>query len=173
MHIKYALLICLNSIAIANSSFDTEFQFIWLRHKIMRTLLLSTSVALFVLALAGCYPTSLAEQQADINAAKGAGDTLSIAKVQKEIKIGMSSADVVLVLGSPNMVTTDDKRRESWVYDKVSTEGMASTSSGTRFLWLPADNKAAVSRTQKTLTIVIKFDEKGMVRDFAYNTSKF
>jgi len=125
------------------------------------------------LALVGCYPTSLAEQQADINAAKGAGDTLSIAKVQKEIKIGMSSADVVLVLGSPNMVTTDDKRRESWVYDKVSTEGMASTSSGTRFLWLPADNKAAVSRSQKTLTIVIKFDEKGMVRDFAYNTSKF
>jgi outer membrane protein assembly factor BamE (lipoprotein component of BamABCDE complex) len=115
----------------------------------------------------------LAEQQADINAAKGEGDTLSIAKVQKEIKIGMSSADVVLVLGSPNMVTTDDKRRESWVYDKVSTEGMASTSSGARFFWLPADNKAAVSRTQKTLTIVIKFDEKGMVRDFAYNTSKF
>jgi outer membrane protein assembly factor BamE (lipoprotein component of BamABCDE complex) len=129
--------------------------------------------ALTSLTLVGCYPTSLAEQQKDINAAKGEGDNLSIAKVQKEIKIGMSSADVVLVLGSPNMVTTDDKRRESWVYDKVSTEGMASTSSGTRFLWLPADNKAAVSRTQKTLTIVIKFDEKGMVRDFAYNTSKF
>ena len=139
----------------------------------MRTLLLSTYVALITFVLAGCYPTSLAEQQKDINAAKGEGDSLSIAKVQKEIKIGMSSADVVLVLGSPNMVTTDDKRRESWVYDKVSTEDMASTSSGTRFLWLPADNKAAVSRTQKTLTIVIKFDEKGMVRDFAYNTSKF
>ena len=139
----------------------------------MRTLILSTSAVVIAFALAGCYPTSLAEQQADINAAKGEGDNLSIAKVQREIKIGMSSADVVLVLGSPNMVTTDDKRRESWVYDKVSTEGMASTSSGARFLWLPADNKAAVSRTQKTLTIVIKFDEKGMVRDFAYNTSKF
>jgi outer membrane protein assembly factor BamE (lipoprotein component of BamABCDE complex) len=139
----------------------------------MRTPLFGFAIVIASLALAGCYPTSLAEQQADINAAKGEGDTLSIAKVQKEIKIGMSSADVVLVLGSPNMVTTDDKRRESWVYDKVSTEGMASTSSGTRFLWLPADNKAAVSRSQKTLTIVIKFDEKGMVRDFAYNTSKF
>ena len=139
----------------------------------MRVHLFCFAVVIISFALAGCYPTSLAEQQADINAAKGAGDNLSIAKVQKEIKIGMSSADVVLVLGSPNMVTTDDKRRESWVYDKVSTEGMASTSSGARFLWLPADNKAAVSRTQKTLTIVIKFDEKGMVRDFAYNTSKF
>lgn len=138
-----------------------------------KTLFLGFCVITTVIALSGCYPTSLVDQQKDMNAAKGEGDNLSIAKVQKEIKIGMSSADVVLVLGSPNMVTTDDKRRESWVYDKVSTEGMVSTSSGSRFLWLPADNKAAVSRTQKTLTIVIKFDEKGLVRDFAYNTSKF
>jgi outer membrane protein assembly factor BamE (lipoprotein component of BamABCDE complex) len=126
-----------------------------------------------VVALSGCYPTSLADQQKDMNAAKGEGDNLSIGKVQKEIRVGMSSSDVVSVLGSPNMVTTDEKRRESWVYDKVSTEAMASTSKGTGFLWFPADRNAAVSRTQKTLTIVIKFDEKGMVRDFAYNTSKF
>jgi outer membrane protein assembly factor BamE (lipoprotein component of BamABCDE complex) len=139
----------------------------------MKLAIRSLGLIFSTLALTACYPTSLAEQQRDMNAAKGEGDNLSIAKVQREIKIGMSSADVVLVLGSPNMVTTDDKRRESWVYDKVSTEGMVSTSSGSRFLWLPADNKAAASRTQKTLTIVIKFDEKGLVRDFAYNTSKF
>lgn len=131
------------------------------------------SAIFVVIALSGCYPTSLVDQQKDMNAAKGEGDNLSIGKVQKEIKVGMSSSDVVSVLGSPNMVTTDDKRRESWVYDKVSTEGMASTSKGIGFLWFPADRNATVSRTQKTLTIVIKFDEKGMVRDFAYNTSKF
>ena len=132
---------------------------------------LVTSIAL--VSLSGCYPTSLVDQQKDMNAAKGEGDNLSIAKVQKEIRVGMSSSDVVSILGSPNMVTTDDKRRESWVYDKVSTEGMASTSAGRGFLWFPADRNATTSRTQKTLTIVIKFDEKGMVRDFAYNTSKF
>ncbi|SNX29580.1 Outer membrane protein assembly factor BamE, lipoprotein component of the BamABCDE complex [Polynucleobacter meluiroseus] len=130
-------------------------------------------VPTILVALSGCYPTSLVDQQKDMNAAKGEGDNLSIGKVQKEIRVGMSSSDVVSVLGSPNMVTTDDKRRESWVYDKVSTEAMASTSRGSGFLWFPADRNAAVSRTQKTLTIVIKFDEKGMVRDFAYNTSKF
>lgn len=123
--------------------------------------------------LAGCYPTSLVDQQKDMNTAKGEGDNLSVGRVQKEIKVGMSSADVVSVLGSPNMVTTDDKRREVWVYDKVSTEGMSATSQGRGFLWFPRDANASVSRTQKTLTIVIKFDEKGMVRDFAYNTSKF
>jgi outer membrane protein assembly factor BamE (lipoprotein component of BamABCDE complex) len=130
-------------------------------------------IPIILVALSGCYPTSLVDQQKDMNAAKGEGDNLSIGKVQKEIRVGMSSSDVISVLGSPNMVTTDDKRRESWVYDKVSTEAMASTSKGTGFLWFPADRNAAVSRTQKTLTIVIKFDEKGMVRDFAYNTSKF
>ena len=132
---------------------------------------LVTSIAL--VSLSGCYPTSFVDQQKDMNAAKGEGDSLSIGKVQKEIKVGMSSADVVGVLGSPNMVTTDDKRREVWVYDKVSTEGMASGSAGRSFLWFPSDRNATVSRTQKTLTIVIKFDEKGLVRDFAYNTSKF
>ena len=126
-----------------------------------------------LIALAGCYPTSLVDQQKDMNAAKGEGDNLTVGKVQKEIKVGMSSADVVGVLGSPNMVTTDEKRREVWVYDKVSTEGMAATSQGRGFLWFPRDGNASVSRTQKTLTIVIKFDEKGMVSDFAYNTSKF
>ena len=140
----------------------------------MKKITLALMLAPIVLVtLTGCYPTSLMDQQKDMNAAKGEGDNLSIGKVQKEIKVGMSSSDVVSVLGSPNMVTTDDKRRESWVYDKVSTEGMASTSAGRGFLWFPADRNATVSRTQKTLTIVIKFDEKGMVRDFAYNTSKF
>lgn len=140
----------------------------------MKKALFLSLFAIFIsVAISGCYPTSLVDQQRDMNAAKGEGENLSIGKVQKEIKVGMSSSDVVSVLGSPNMVTTDDKRRESWVYDKVSTEGMASTSKGTGFLWFPADRNATVSRTQKTLTIVIKFDEKGMVRDFAYNTSKF
>lgn len=138
-----------------------------------KNLPLAFPAILAVIALSGCYPTSLVDQQKDMNAAKGEGDNLSIGKVQKEIRVGMSSADVVTALGSPNMVTTDDKRREVWVYDKVSTEGMVSTSKGTGFLWFPADRNAAVSRTQKTLTIVIKFDEKGFVRDFAYNTSKF
>jgi len=138
-----------------------------------KSLLVVPLACIALTALSGCYPTSLVDQQKDMNAAKGEGDNLSIAKVQKEIRVGMSSTDVVSILGSPNMVTTDEKRRESWVYDKVSTEGMASTSKGTGFLWFPADRNATASRTQKTLTIVIKFDEKGMVRDFAYNTSKF
>ena len=121
----------------------------------------------------GCYPTTLEEQAKDIKNAQETADNISIGKVQREIKIGMSNADVVAALGSPNMVTTDDQRREAWVYDKVSTEAFVSGSSGLRFFWLPKDVKAAGSTTQKTLTIIIKFDDKGKVRDFAYQSSKF
>ena len=130
-------------------------------------------VLLSTVFLAGCYPTTLEEQSKDIKAAQEASDNISIGKVQREIKVGMSNADVVAALGSPNMVTTDDQRREAWVYDRVSTEAFVSGSSGLRFFWIPRDVKAAGSTTQKTLTIIIKFDDKGKVRDFAYQSSKF
>jgi len=103
------------------------------------------------------------------------GGQMTIAKVQREIKIGMSSSDVVEVLGSPNMVTTDSERRETWVYDKVSTE--VSSSRSQAGVWLlvvgTGNSNARVSQSQKTLTIVVKFDEMGKVRDFAYRTSSF
>lgn len=126
------------------------------------------------LVIQGCaMPTSLEKQMQDLRAADNGGDTLSVAKVQREIEIGMSSSDVVSILGSPNMVTTDDQRRESWVYDKVSTEAMATTSRGFAFFLVPENSKAAVTSTQKTLTIVIKFDNDGKVRDYAYHQTKF
>ena len=130
-------------------------------------------VLLSAIFLVGCYPTTLEEQSKDIKAAQEASDNISIGKVQREIKVGMSNADVVAALGSPNMVTTDDQRREAWVYDRVSTEAFVSGSSGLRFFWIPRDVKAAGSTTQKTLTIIIKFVVKGKVRDFAYQSSEF
>lgn len=102
-------------------------------------------------------------------------DTITVAKVQKEIKIGMSSSDVVEILGSPNIITTDGNRRETWVYDKISTQ--ITTNSSTIGSWLlvfgATGSKNTSTSTQKTLTIIIKFDEKSFVRDFAYRTSSF
>ncbi len=99
------------------------------------------------------------------------GDRLTVGTVQKEIKIGMSSAAVAEALGSPNVVTTDEKRREVWVYDKFATD-VASSSGGWSILII-TQNAGAASKSQRTLTIVVKFDESGMVRDFAYHTSRF
>ena len=56
-------------------------------------------------------------------------DRLTVGKVQGEIKVGMPASQVAELLGSPNIVTTDDKRREVWIYDKVSTDRVDTASS--------------------------------------------
>ena len=87
----------------------------------------------------------------------------------------MPSSAVVEVLGAPNMVTTDTERRETWVYDKVSTNIQSSSSGRGVWLLLFAVNgkESRASSNQRTLTVIVKFDEKGLVRDFAYRTSVF
>ena len=98
-------------------------------------------------------------------------ERMTVAKAQREIKVGMTSAEVIEVLGSPNMVTTDDKRRETWVYDRVSSN-VSKSSAGVWLLFVGADSMKA-SSNQRTLTIIVKFDENNRVRDFAYRTSTF
>jgi outer membrane protein assembly factor BamE (lipoprotein component of BamABCDE complex) len=122
-----------------------------------------------------------------------AGDRVSVGTVQRQIRVGMSGAEVAQVLGSPNIVTTDDQRREVWVYDKISTTNVYSTSAGSAslsggsalgLLAVPAliigsfnaqssGSAGASSTSQKTFTVIIKYDESGRVRDFAYHTSRF
>jgi hypothetical protein len=102
-------------------------------------------------------------------------DQLTVGKVQGEIKVGQSAASVIEVLGSPNIITTDEKRREVWVYDKISTDRMDARSSayGTLILFGGSSSSGQSSTRQRTLTIIIKYDEQKLVRDFAYNYTQF
>lgn len=110
-------------------------------------------------------------------------DRITVGTVQKEIRMGMSAADVASVLGSPNIVTTDDERQETWIYDKISSDVTYSRSSGTivGLLFGSSGGGAGVGSTsagsssssQRTLTVIIKFDADNAVRDFSYHTSRF
>lgn len=144
-------------------------------------------VALVLFSLTAC--TSAQEHRAAVSNTDS--DRLTVGTVQREIKVGMSSADVAGILGAPNMVTTDDQRRESWVYDKISTEKVYSTSSGGLGLIFGGggatggagllgglgggahSGAGAASTTQRTLTIIVKFDGQGKVRDYSYRSSSF
>ncbi len=105
----------------------------------------------------------------------GNATNLTVGKVQGEIKEGMPASDVAAILGSPNIVTTDEKRREVWIYDKVSSNRVDTRNSfGGGIIILGGSTRQAESTsTQKTLTIIIKFDEMKRVRDFAYNYTQF
>lgn len=103
-------------------------------------------------------------------------DRLTVGKVQGEIKVGMPASQVAELLGSPNIVTTDEKRREVWMYDKVSTDrvDVANSSFGGIILIMGTKSSESSSSTrQRTLTIIIKYDEEKKVRDFAYNSTQF
>jgi outer membrane protein assembly factor BamE (lipoprotein component of BamABCDE complex) len=145
------------------------------------------STAMLCLALSAC--TSAQKHRKAVS--DDSGDRISVGTVQKEIRVGMSGAEVATVLGSPNIVTSDEERRETWIYDKISTERVYSSSAGgvgsLIFGGAPVgvgvigggvegsynSEAGAASTTQKTLTVIIKFDKSGRVRDFAYHTSKF
>ena len=99
------------------------------------------------------------------------GDKMTVGTVQREITVGMSSAAVAEALGSPNVITTDEQRREVWLYDKIATDVAASGGGWT--LLLLGQSAGAASKSQRTLTVIIKFDEDKKVRDFAYHTSRF
>ncbi len=123
------------------------------------------------LFLSGCSTAS-----SHLNQVKSdAGDRITVGKVQREIRIGMPSAKVIEVLGSPNIVSTDENRLEVWVYDKIATDVSYSSSNGGVWLILGAvgGNSGAASTSQRTLTVVIKFDADKKVRDFAYHSSSF
>jgi outer membrane protein assembly factor BamE (lipoprotein component of BamABCDE complex) len=103
---------------------------------------------------------------------------MTVGIVQKEIRVGMSQADVAIALGSPNIVTRDSESKETWIYDKIATEAAYSKDSGGTGLILAliggySKEAGAVSSTQKTLTVIIKFDKNTKVESFSYHASKF
>jgi len=130
--------------------------------------------AVLAIALAACTPAS--EHAREVNAARNQGDRLTVGTVQREIRQGMSGAEVALALGSPNIVTSDERRRETWVYDRISTERAYSESSGgVNALFLAGVNQraGAAQTSQRSLTVIIRFDENARVRDFTYRQSSF
>jgi outer membrane protein assembly factor BamE (lipoprotein component of BamABCDE complex) len=131
------------------------------------------------IVLAGC---SAQHHAADVRAAEET-NRVTVGTVQREIRMGMSAAEVAEVLGSPNIVTTDDQRNETWIYDKISSDVTYSRSGGSVVglifgnagggLGVGSTSSGSTSSTQRTLTVIIKFDENNSVRDFSYHSSQF
>jgi outer membrane protein assembly factor BamE (lipoprotein component of BamABCDE complex) len=126
---------------------------------------------LLVMLISGC----MTAQEHRKTVQDDSGDRVTVGNVQREIKIGMAGSDVARILGSPNIVTTDDERREVWIYDKFSTDTTVSENSGfgTLIILGSSGRAGSSSTTQRTLTVIIKFDKEKKVRDFAYHTSRF
>lgn len=108
---------------------------------------------------------------------------LTLGTIQRSMKVGMSSSEVVDAAGSPNLVTRGRNGRESWVYDRFATEtseqgfqvgggGMAAGGSVLGALGVNGGRKKS-STSQRTLMLVVTFGADAMVESFTYRLSRF
>ncbi|MDB6028541.1 MAG: hypothetical protein JWM68_4764 [Verrucomicrobiales bacterium] len=164
------------------------------KRKTSSLIIKATLVLPLCFMLGGCMTASKHVEQLGSNRDRA----LTVGLVQKQIKVGMAQPDVAAALGSPNIVTGDNQKRETWIYDKIASEfsysndsgGVSSMVSGTGNF--PAGNGSspsgsmtgningsyskaagATSVTQHTLTVVIKFSPENTVESVSYNSTRF
>jgi len=130
-----------------------------------------TAILLLAVAVGGC--TTAAEHQQQLGST--AEREMTVGVVQREIRAGLSQDQVAEALGSPNIVTRDAAGNETWIYDKIASEASYSNSSAYGTILILGGGRAAgaSATTQRTLTVVIKFDANRLVDTFSYHASKF
>ena len=137
----------------------------------MKSLLVSAVLLSVLTTIPSCR--TVEDNRRDLTSTREREMTVGV--VQREIRKGMSGAEVAEALGSPNIVTRDENERETWVYDKIATEASYSESQSSLFLILGgvSNRSGAASTTQRTLTVVIRFNTDMKVEQYSYHQSKF
>ena len=111
-------------------------------------------------ALLGCAPPV---PFATIPARQIETQKVTLGNVQRIVKKGASSAEVVGALSSPNIVTSNKDGTETWVYDKIMSE--AETATG--------PNAAVSVSSTRTMIVVIKFDQAHRVETVQYRQTSY
>jgi outer membrane protein assembly factor BamE (lipoprotein component of BamABCDE complex) len=135
-------------------------------------------LSFLAIALFGC---AVPQQRAQDDS-----NQLTVGKVQQTLKKGMKQDQVVISMGSPNLVTRDASGQETWIYDKLRTEVSTESSSvsggiagggiaGASIFGGAvgaSSNAASQIRSQKTLTVILKFKNQTLT-DFSFNSTSF
>jgi len=95
------------------------------------------------------------------------GKKLTAGVVKREIKKGMSGAEVIEALGSPNIVTADENGNETWTYERYARD-VETKDSGYWAVFLYGSHTKASGYT-RSMTVIIHFDKASKVDWFAYH----
>ncbi len=121
---------------------------------------------LFVGVVTGCTP------QSDIINKT----TLTQGAIRMTVKVGQTTkTEVIEKLGSPNITSLDAQGHEVWTYQKHATTSKSNRSESFRFFIIfgRSSSNSGFESTQRTFTLIIKFNEKGIVKDFRSQSSSF
>ena len=96
--------------------------------------------------------------------------------VQMNLKIGETSQTQVLeVFGAPNITSIDGSGQEVWTYQRAATTSQSASSNGYWTILLAGQSQEAsgLEQTQRTMTLIIKFNDRKIVSDFRSRSSEF
>lgn len=116
------------------------------------------------------------------------GNALTHGMVQMTIRVGVTTqAEVLEVFGAPNITTIDASGQEMWVYDRhatVTTDSSGGFSIGIGVGGAGGDvgaagglgfgkRKSKSETSTRSMTLIIKFDNRKVVSDFRSRSSSF
>jgi outer membrane protein assembly factor BamE (lipoprotein component of BamABCDE complex) len=135
----------------------------------MSTKWIIAAAALGAVLLAGCVET----QTRPVSVRNS---ELTHGNVQMNLKVGQTTQTQVLeTFGAPNITSIDASNQEVWTYQRQATVSQSSSSSNywTIVLAGGASNASGFEQTQRTMTLIIKFDANKVVSDFRSRSSEF
>lgn len=122
-----------------------------------------------VLGAAGCVPVQT-------KPVTTRNSELTHGNVQLNLQVKRTTQEQVLeIFGAPNVTSIDGWGQEVWVYQRHATVTQKSSASNYWTIVLLGGDRSAsgFEQTQRTMTLIIKFDAQHVVSDFRSRSSEF
>lgn len=126
------------------------------------------SALIMLVALSGCASAP--------NPVEQRNSALTHGNVQLNLSVGKTTqAEVLEKFGSPNITTMDGARNEIWSYQRHATvsQSAGSASAWSIVLFGGGQYAEGFQQSQRTITLIIKFDANHVVSDFRSRSSDF
>jgi mitochondrial fission protein ELM1 len=131
------------------------------------TIVIRVGMKLILFLMGFLFLTSCAGKNAPLQKSN-----LTFSKVKNGItKKKTTQAEIIQMLGSPNLITRNRTGEEVWTYSRQSTD---SESGGNFFsILIAGSNKAFSTMSSSTFDLIITFDSEDIVKDYSVVQSQF
>ncbi len=113
------------------------------------------------------------------NAPRETTSKLTLGLAQSTVTKGANQSEIIKVLGAPNIISKDKSGNETWTYDRISRDAQSNSRTGAGFgalfgwVFAGGSSSSSSSMSNKSLTVIITFDDNKNVIDYAYQSLEF
>lgn len=128
---------------------------------------------IFIISVASAMLLSGCVTPAPVDTRNG---VLTQGNVKMHIEVGKTTqAEVLRVFGAPNITTINSDSENVWVYQRQATVSQSASSQNywTVVLLGGSSGASGFKNTQRTITLIIKFNEQDIVSGFRSRATQF